>query len=140
MNYCPFGSMHKANPKAQDRPAPRKTKKTTENVPEIYDDGREIPEPLVWKWFEDLAKACVLLENGKNHTNDPTGRLSGQHAIVHRDIKPENIFLDVPSEEYGEWPGYPKATLGDFGEYSRTPMISKQHLLTIFRLGNLHQR
>lgn len=131
MNYCPFGSMHRANPGPQDRPAPRKTKKTTEQPPEIYDDGREVPEPLVWKWFEDLAKACVLLENGKDIPSDPPSRLSGQHVIVHRDIKPPNIFLDVPSEELGEWPGYPVATLGDFGEYSLAPLSSKQHLLTI---------
>jgi serine/threonine protein kinase len=132
MNYCPFGAMHKSNPGPQERPAaPRKTKKTTEKVPEIYDDGREVPEPLIWKWFEDLAKACILLENGKDLQSDPSSRLSGQHVIVHRDIKPPNIFLDTPSEENGEWPGYPVATLGDFGEYNLAPMSSRQHLLTI---------
>lgn len=130
MNYCPFGSMHKANPGAQERPAPRKTKKTTEKAPEIYDDGREVPEPLLWKRFEDLAKACILMENGKVLQSDPSSRLSGQHVIVHRDIKPPNIFLDTPSQEYGDWPEYPVATLGDFGEYSLAPMSFKQHSLT----------
>jgi serine/threonine protein kinase len=133
MNYCPFGSMHKANPGLQERPAARKGKKANNKPLDINDDGRELPESLIWKWFEDLAKACVLMEKGKDHPSGLTSRLSGQHTIVHRDIKPPNIFLDLPSTEDGEWPGYPVATLGDFGRSSLVPTVLKQHLLTILQ-------
>lgn len=125
--------MHRANPGPQQRPAAKKGKKTNNRPLDMYDDGREVPEPLVWKWFEDLAKACVLMEKGKDLPSDATSRLSGQHTIVHRDIKPPNIFLDLPSTEDGEWPGYPVATLGDFGKSSLVSMGSKQHLLTILQ-------
>jgi serine/threonine protein kinase len=130
MNYCPHGSMHNANPRAPDLPAPKKGKKAQKQPLEIYKDGRDIPEPLVWKWFEDLAKACVLLEEGKDIQNDPTGRLSGHHVIVHRDIKPANIFLDLPSNVDGDWPDYPVATLGDFGKYSIVSAYRLYHPLT----------
>lgn len=78
MNYCPFGSMHSANPATPERLGPRKGKKTKETPLEIYNDGLEVPESLVWKWFEDLAKACVLMEKGKDLPSASVSRLSGQ--------------------------------------------------------------
>lgn len=122
MNYCPFGSMHSANPATPERLGPRKGKKTKDKPLDIYNDGLEVPESLVWKWFEDLAKACVLMEKGKDFPSDSVSRQSGQHTIVHRDIKPDNIFLEPPSKVDGDWPEYPVAILGDFGKYSLVPV------------------
>jgi serine/threonine protein kinase len=122
--------MHSANPGKPELPAPKKGKKAQNQPLEIYDDGREIPEPLVWKWFEDLAKACVLMEEGIDLPSDSTSRLSGHHVIVHRDIKPANIFLDLPSGEDGDWPDCPVATLGDFGKYNLPSASQWLSLLT----------
>jgi serine/threonine protein kinase len=84
--------------------------------PDIIDDGYDIPEPLLWKWFEDLAKACRLMDEEQDLSNDPKDPRPGLSAIVHRDIKPSNVFLDLPSGVGGDWPSYPIATMGDFGE------------------------
>ena len=119
MNYCPFGSMHGANPATPEILNLRKGRKIKD---EIYNDGREIPEPLVWKWFEDLAKACVLMERGKDLPSGSFSRLSGNHTIVHRDIKPANIFIDLASDKDDDWPEYPVAVVGDFGKYSLVPV------------------
>jgi len=130
MNYCPHGSMHSANPRVPEHLAPKKGKKVKTQPTEIYNDGRQVPEPLVWKWFEDLAKACLLMEQGKDLPSDPPSRLSGHHVIVHRDIKSANIFLDLPSGVDGDWPNCPVATLGDFGKYSIASAHRRCCLLT----------
>lgn len=108
MNYCPLGPLDDATPKVYVENKSRLT--------EVYDDDFDVPEPLVWKWLEDLAKACLLLERGQDFTNDKHARQKCRHVIVHRDIKPGNVFLDLASNESGDWPTYPIATLGDFGE------------------------
>lgn len=82
---------------------------------EVIADGRDIPEPLVWKWLEDLAVACELLQNGVDKRHGPA-EPKVNYTIVHRDIKPHNFFLDLPSEVNGDWPGYPIAVMGDFGQ------------------------
>jgi len=133
MNYCPLGSMHSANPGRQEHLAPKKARKTKDESHEIHNDGKHIAEPLVWKWFEDLAKACVLLEKGKDLPSGSVSRLSGHHVIVHRDIKPPNIFLDQPSGIDGDWPEYPVATLGDFGKYNLILTLQTYHLLTTIK-------
>jgi len=133
MNYCPLGSMHSANPGRHERLVPKKARKAKDESQEIYNDGKDIAEPLVWKWFEDLAKACLLLEKGKDLPSGSVSRLSGHHVIVHRDIKPPNIFLDLPSGIDGDWPEYPVATLGDFGKYNLILTLQKYHLLTTIK-------
>lgn len=115
MNYCPAGSLHDAIPATPEPPAAKKGRKGKAQSQGVYNDRSDVPEPLLWKWFEDLAKSCLLLEQGKDHTDDLTDRRSGHHVIVHRDIKPANLFLDRPSGNHGDWPDYPIATLGDFG-------------------------
>lgn len=43
------------------------------------------PEPFVWKAFEDLAIACIILERG-----DIEAGGADWETIVHRDIKVDN--------------------------------------------------
>ena len=110
MTYCPAGALHDAIPAVEEfRP---------KNASQIEVDGFDVPESLCWKWFEDLAKACELLETGMDFGDPPKDPLDdrrGQNLIVHRDIKPMNVFLDLPSGKDNHWPAYPVATLGDFG-------------------------
>ena len=107
MTYCPLGSLADAIPPMLE--------KEPFDLTEVFNDEFDVPEPLVWKWLEDLAIACRLLHEGKDLVEVYPGQQTGQHVIVHRDIKPGNVFLDLPDEE-SDWPTYPIATLGDFGE------------------------
>ncbi|CZT25262.1 uncharacterized protein RCC_10991 [Ramularia collo-cygni] len=68
---------------------------------------RPVPEPFIWKLFEDLVNACVILDRGDV---DPGG--ASWDPIVHRDMKLDNIFLSDPGKSFC-W--YPTAKLGDFG-------------------------
>lgn len=47
MNYCPFGSMHDANPGTREHLVPKKGKKIKDKALEICNDSLEVPEPLV---------------------------------------------------------------------------------------------
>jgi serine/threonine protein kinase len=117
MNYCPAGTIRDAIP-AVEGVHNVKIKGALEKIgpPEIINDGYDIPEPLLWKWFEDLAKACRLMDEEQDFSNDPKDPRPGLNTIVHRDIKPSNVFLDLPSNVVGDWPSYPVAIMGDFGE------------------------
>ena len=109
MNYCPLGSLHTIIPD------PVLLKKKPKNNGQAYGDSMDIPEPALWKWLEDMAKACQLMDEGV----DPSDKIVadvGKRTIVHRDVKPPNMFFDLPSSEKGNWPSYPIATLGDFGK------------------------
>lgn len=114
MTYCPLGSLNGAIPKRKLFPDALYDNDAKPNDTEVFDDTRDTPENLTWKWLEDLAKACLLMQKGVNLRIDPIGP-SINRVIVHRDIKPDNVFLDLPSELDGDWPAYPIATLGDFG-------------------------
>lgn len=69
----------------------------------------EIPEPLLWYFFESLAETGLLMERG--YLNAPSGH--AWQEIVHRDLKPANVFLDFANET--TFPRYPAAKLADFG-------------------------
>jgi serine/threonine protein kinase len=74
----------------------------------IYRKDNRIPEPALWKWFEDLTEACFLLSKGAGPLSDP---FDGWKKIVHCDLKPNNVFLDNPDQEL--WSSYPQAIVGD---------------------------
>jgi serine/threonine protein kinase len=57
----------------------------------IYQGNNHIPEPVLWKWFEDLTEASFLMSKGAEPLSDAK---DGWKKIVHCDIKPQNIFLD----------------------------------------------
>jgi len=69
-----------------------------------------IPEPVLWKWLEDLTEASLLLSKG---AAPPSDAVEGWKKIVHCDFKPANVFLDNPDAEL--WRSYPQAVVGDFG-------------------------
>lgn len=115
MNYCPLGSMEIVFPDYPEFSEPEEGEPAVDYDTIVFKDSRDVPEPLVWKWLEDLAKACGLMEEGVNVSKDPSDP-AGHRVILHRDIKPGNIFLDLASDTDGDWPAYPIATLGDFGQ------------------------
>ena len=69
-----------------------------------------IPEPVLWKWLEDLTEASLLLSTG---VEPLSAAVDGWKKIVHCDLKPSNVFLDNPDAEI--WRSYPQAVVGDFG-------------------------
>lgn len=70
-----------------------------------------LPEPFVWKVFNDLAIALLLLERGNV---DPNGVTS--NTIIHRDIKlangEDNPFDTAAVERYTDWHSVPWHTRG----------------------------
>lgn len=87
--YCPYGDLAR--------------------LISCYSNEREaMPEPWLWRVFEALALAGLVMEKGgcNEHLDDWL-------QVVHRDIKPHNIFLDVASEQ--TYPRYPVPKLADFG-------------------------
>jgi serine/threonine protein kinase len=76
----------------------------------FYNHRERIPEPALWKWFEDLTEASLLLSTGAEPEADAK---DGWKKIVHCDLKPANVFLDNPDEK--RWRSYPQAVVGDFG-------------------------
>ncbi|CZT24956.1 uncharacterized protein RCC_10685 [Ramularia collo-cygni] len=69
-----------------------------------HPDG--IPEPLIWRVIEQLARAAIVMEQGSL-----AGPVPGWQQIVHYDFKPDNVFLTssrIPAA------AYPDAKLGDF--------------------------
>jgi len=75
-----------------------------------YKGPTKIPEPAMWKWFEDLTEACLLMSKGAEPKSDAK---DGWKKIVHCDLKSQNIFLDNPDAKL--WKSYPQAMMGDFG-------------------------
>lgn len=139
MTYCPAGALHDAIPAVYE--SDKKPNKKKDAPPIIQADGFDVPESLCWKWFEDLAKACELLDTGMDFgdpPNDPLDPRRGQQFIVHRDLKPMNVFLDLPSGKDNHWPAYPVATLGDFGMRTSTRAVFWHDFLTHNRLINVH--
>lgn len=129
MAFYPHGdlqSVFKPRPTVRTRGrAARKGKKEAAE-PELdpsgaYGDDNEVPEPTIWKWFEDLTEACLVMAYGRipspdeNFIPDKSWK-----KIVHRDIKPLNIFLGSPSNKDNDWPTLPIAHLGDFGKTIHT--------------------
>jgi serine/threonine protein kinase len=76
----------------------------------FYKNINKIPEPALWKWFQDLTEAGLLLSTGAAPRSDAA---LGWKKIVHCDFKPANVFLDTPEKEH--WRSYPPCHLGDFG-------------------------
>ncbi|KAF2100297.1 hypothetical protein NA57DRAFT_54389 [Rhizodiscina lignyota] len=72
-----------------------------------------VPEPFLWKLFEDLATVGVALRVM------PRRRMRGlpPGSVLHNDIKLGNIFLgdSIPGILPNNFPAYPSAFLGDFG-------------------------
>jgi serine/threonine protein kinase len=77
----------------------------------FYNNRRKIPEPVLWKWFEDLTEAGLLMSTGAEPGVDAK---VGWKKIVHCDFKPLNVFLDTSDAK--RWRSYPQAIVGDFGE------------------------
>lgn len=126
MTYCPLGCLTDAivnRPKADSL----EDKDPGWLETEVYNDAYNAPEPILWKWLEDMARACQLMEQGVTLSPGP-GEPDVHRIIVHRDIKPDNTFLDLPSEVDGDWPGYPIATLGDWGKSTRAFVLPETAL------------
>lgn len=126
MTYCPLGCLTDA---IVERPeaGPLEKKDSDWLQTEVYTDSYNTPEPILWKWLEDMAKACQLMEKGVV-LRTGSGEPLVPRIIVHRDIKPDNIFLDLPSEVDGDWPGYPIATLGDWGKFTQAFVLPEMAL------------
>ena len=77
---------------------------------EYMHSGKMIPEPVLWKWLEDLTEASLLMSTG---AAPQSAGVDGWKKIVHCDFKPSNVFLDNPDAEL--WRSYPQAIVGDFG-------------------------
>lgn len=80
----------------------------------VYDEADNfikrqfIPEPFVWKCFEDLVTAGLLMERGDLVPNPRSCDL-----IVHRDWRTANVFLGT--NESGLYAAYPTVKTGYFG-------------------------
>lgn len=77
-----------------------------------------IPEPFLWKLFEDVVIAGILMERGDL---EPTTKPWG--VIVHRDWRSENVFLGENTS--GLYEGYPTAKTADFGWCTILPVQEK---------------
>lgn len=51
----------------------------------LVEEPAFFPEPYLWKIFDDLVTACIVLDRG---TTEPNGGV--WDLIVHRDIKTDN--------------------------------------------------
>ncbi|KAK6432595.1 hypothetical protein LTR95_011234 [Oleoguttula sp. CCFEE 5521] len=56
--------------------------------------GQNFPEPIIWRWLEDLTEGCLVMSEG--NIDDDTPRPADWKRIVNRDIKPSNILLGDP--------------------------------------------
>lgn len=101
MAYCPLGELaqcfrHRTPRQTLSMRLLDKIKPAEE--PTVYNDGQDVPEPMIWKWLEDLTETCMLVGYGRVLTNE--AQTDGEwKKIVHREIKPRNIFLDLPSDK-----------------------------------------
>ena len=79
-----------------------------------------IPEPFIWKMFEDLVITGILMERGDL---EPTTKRWG--VIVHRDWRSQNVFLGENTS--GIYKGYPTSKTGDFGWCAIMPTSEEKH-------------
>ena len=79
-----------------------------------------IPEPFIWKMFEDLVIAGILMERGDL---EPTTKRWG--VIVHRDWRSQNVFLGENTS--GIYRGFPTSKTGDFGWCAIMPTSEEKH-------------
>jgi len=116
MDYCPHGSLHDLIVREQ------KAGRRGTEVRKVRNE-RLILEPALWKFFEDLTEACLYMAYGsleetatasKADYSAPYDLNGSWRKIVHRDFKPHNVFLGPAHES--EWPSYPTACLGDYGQ------------------------
>ena len=76
-----------------------------------YHKARDIPEPAIWSFLNDMIDAFLLLQYGGVEEGDKD---DDWERIVHRDIKLKNFLLDTAYPD-GEFPSYPTAKICDFG-------------------------
>lgn len=102
IEYCPYGDTDKMLDRYRRINAP-------------------IPEALIWRIFESLVHAGLMMEQG--HL---TARQAGWQEIIHMDIKPANVFVGLHPQG-NNWACYPEIKLGDYGLALETSLLDARN-------------